>query len=312
MTTLVTGATGMLGRKLVHELGGGAGVVALSRDATRAARALSGARIVEWDATSVIEPGTFDDVDVVFHLAGEPVAEGRWTEEKKRRLVESRTVTTRVLVDSMRPLSRRPRVLVSASAVGIYGSRGDEILTEESAPGTGFLADICRAWEDEAAAAADLGIRVVSVRIGIVLAREGGALARMLPLFKAGIAGPLASGKQWMPWLHVDDVIGLLRHAAAVESVRGPMNACAPEPVTNREFTRTLGSVLVRPTLLPVPRLALRLAFGETADVVLASQRAVPKRALETGYAFRHPDLREALEDLCGKAAGRAPRTAHA
>lgn len=310
MTTLLTGATGMLGRRLVRELG--PGVVALSRDASRAAPVLPGARIVEWDAESAIDPSTFAGIDVVFHLAGEPVAEGRWTEEKKRRLLESRTVTTRALVDSLRHASSRPRVLVSASAVGIYGSRGDEVLTETSAPGKGFLADVCRAWEAEAAAAADLGIRVVSVRIGVVLAREGGALARMLPLFKAGIAGPLGSGRQWMPWLHVDDVMGLLKHAANVESIRGPMNACAPEPVTNRDFTRTLGSVVSRPTLVPVPRFALRVAFGQTADVVLASQRVVPARALATGYAFRHPDLREALEDLCGKAARGTARTAHA
>lgn len=310
MTTLVTGATGLLGRRLVRELG--AGVVALSRDASRAASILPDARTVAWDARSTIDASAFDGVDVVFHLAGEPVAEGRWTEEKKRRLLESRTLVTRALVDSMRKSPRRPRVLVNASAVGIYGSRGDEVLTEDSAPGTGFLADVCKAWEAEAAAATELGIRVVCVRTGIVLARDGGALARMLPLFKAGVAGPLASGKQWMPWLHIDDAVGLLRHAASTDALHGPMNACAPEPATNRDFTRTLGAVVSRPTIFPVPRIALRVAFGETADVVLASQRAVPKRALATGYAFRHPDLREALEDLCGRAARGTARPAHA
>ncbi len=310
MTTLVTGATGLLGRRLVRELG--AGVVALSRDASRAAPVLPDARIVAWDARSTIDASAFDGVDVVFHLAGEPVAEGRWTEEKKRRLLESRTLVTRALVDSMRKSSRRPRVLVNASAVGVYGSRGDEVLTEDSAPGSGFLADVCKAWEAEAAAASELGIRVVCVRTGIVLARDGGALARMLPLFKAGVAGPLASGKQWMPWLHIDDAVGLLRHAASSDAIHGPMNACAPEPVTNRDFTRTLGAVVSRPTIFPVPRIALRVAFGETADVVLASQRAVPKRALATGYVFRHPDLREALEDLCGRAARGTTRPAHA
>lgn len=311
MTTLITGATGMLGRRLVRDLGGD--VVALTRDATRAASALSAARLVEWDARSLLDSATLDGVDTVFHLAGEPVAEGRWTEEKKRRLRDSRTVTTRALVDSLRRATTRPRVLVSASAVGIYGSRGDEILTEDSAPGTGFLADLCRAWEAEARAAAELGIRVVNVRIGIVLAREGGALARMLPLFKAGIAGPLASGSQWMPWLHVDDAIGLLRHAASTASLDGPMNACVPEPVTNREFTRVLGSVVHRPAILPVPRFALRVAFGETAEVVLASQRAVPTRALATGYAFRYTDLREALVDQTGKASSSPDaRAAHA
>jgi uncharacterized protein len=305
MNALVSGATGLIGKKLVQRIDGR--VHALSRERARGEDALaaasSGGRVsvFEWDAKGPLPDAALEGVDTVFHLAGEPVAEGRWNDEKKRGIRESRIESTRAIVDAIarhraNERAEKPRVLVSASAVGIYGDRGNEVLNEQSAAGQGFLADVCREWEAEARRAEESGVRVVMVRIGIVLAREGGALAKMLPLFKAGVAGPLASGKQWMPWLHVDDVVGLFLHAATSESLRGPMNACAPEPATNADFTKTLGKVVHRPAFMPVPRLALRAVFGETANVVLASQRVVPERALASGYRFAHANLREALE----------------
>lgn len=287
-TALVTGATGLLGRRLVEAIDGK--VRTTSRDAARGE--------VAWDTKGPLPEGALDGVDTVFHLLGEPVGEGRWTAEKKKRIRDSREGSTRALVESLARVEegKRPRVLVGASAVGIYGDRGDEVLTETSALGEGFLAEVCRAWEAETRKAEALGIRVVSVRIGVVLAKEGGALATMLPLFKAGIAGPIASGGQWMPWLHIDDAVGLLIHAAKTSALEGPMNACAPEPATNKEFTKTLGAVVHRPAIIPVPKLALRALYGEMGSVVTASQRVVPERALATGYVFRHRELREALE----------------
>jgi uncharacterized protein len=239
-------------------------------------------------------PLSLTGVDAVVNLAGEPIAARRWSDEQKRKIHDSRVDGTRRVVEAIE--RDGVPVLLSGSGVGYYGDRGDEVLTEESSLGEGFLAEVCRAWEAETKKAEALGVRVVSVRIGVVLAKDGGALATMLPLFKAGIAGPIASGGQWMPWLHIDDAVGLLIHAATTKALEGPMNACAPEPATNKEFTKTLGAVVHRPTFIPVPKLALKALYGEMGSVVLASQRVVPSRALATGYVFRHSSLREALE----------------
>jgi uncharacterized protein (TIGR01777 family) len=294
MNALVTGATGLVGKRLVAALDGD--VRALSRSVEKGKAALPNARVFEWDAKGPVPEGALDGVDTVFHLLGEPVGEGRWTDEKKRRIRSSRVDSTRALVDSIGRMKTKPSVLVSASAVGIYGDRGDEVLTEESALGEGFLAEVCREWEEETRKAEAFGVRVVSVRIGVILAKEGGALAKMLPLFKTGIAGPLASGGQWMPWLHIDDAVGLLLHAAKSKALEGPMNACAPEPCTNKELTKALAALVHRPAFIPVPKLAIRAVFGEMGSVVLASQRVVPARALATGYVFRFTSLRGALE----------------
>ncbi len=292
---LVTGATGTVGRALVAELGGN--VVATTRSAARGL--LAGVSdVVTWDGVSTLDPRTFENVDVVFHLAGEPVAEGRWTAEKKRRISQSRVEGTRALVRSLGAAAKRPRVLVSASAVGFYGSRGDEPLNEASAPGEGFLPDVCKAWEEEAARARDFGVRVVSLRIGIVLSTQGGALEKMVPLFRLGIAGRLGDGKQFMPWIHCDDVVGLLRFAAARDDVSGPVDAVSPELVTNAEFTRALAHALHRPAVLAAPAFALRLALGESAAVILASQRVTPRVALEKGYTYRYPRLADAFAKL--------------
>jgi uncharacterized protein len=301
MRALLTGATGLIGARLAGRL---AQAVVLSRDPERARRRLGAAAAHAWAPESGPPPApALADVDVVFHLAGEPVSEGRWTAERKRRIRDSRVLGTRHLVAGLAEQARRPRVLVCASAVGYYGDRGDDVLDETAPSGSGFLAEVCAAWEGEARAAEALGIRVVPVRIGIVLATEGGALAKLLGPFRAGAGGTMAGGRQWMPWLHIDDLVGLLLHAATNQGVRGPMNAVAPHPVTNRDFTRALAHAVHRPALLPVPAFALRLLLGQMSEVVTASARALPALAERTGYVFRHPELHGALAALLGRAA---------
>jgi uncharacterized protein len=299
MKALVTGATGLVGRELVRRL---EQAVVLTRKVGASGQFGSGVKEWAWQPEAAVAPaGAFDGVDTVFHLAGEPVAEGRWTADKKRRIRDSRVLGTRNLVAALTTLPALPRVLVCASAVGFYGDRGDAELREASGKGSGFLANVCESWEAEARAAERVGIRVVMARLGIVLAERGGALARMLPPFRLGVGGKLGGGRQWMPWVHLDDVVGLLLHAAGDDRLRGPMNVVSPEPVTNAEFTRELGHVLGRPALLPVPRLALRVAFGELSQALLSSQRVLPALALETNYSFAYPRLRPALA-ACVKA----------
>ena len=231
----------------------------------------------------------------MFHLAGEPVAEGRWTKAKKARIRDSRVAGTKHLVERLRKLERRPEVLVSASAVGIYGSRGDDVLTESAAPAEGFLAEVCREWEAEAQAAEDLGMRVVTIRVGLVLGSQGGALARMLPLFEFCAGGRLGHGRQWMPWIHVDDLAALFKFCAGNTQLSGSVNGAAPNPVTNREFTKALASAVGRPALFPAPAFALRLALGEFAKVLLASQRVAPEKAQAAGFQFEHRTIESAL-----------------
>jgi uncharacterized protein len=294
MKALVTGATGLVGRELLRRL---EHPVVLTRDVGASERRF-GSEVQAWPwlpETELAPAGAFDAVDAVFHLAGEPVAEGRWTPDKKRRIQGSRVLGTRNLVAALTALPAPPRVLVCASAVGFYGDRGDAELREGSAKGQGFLADVCEAWEAEARAAERVGIRVVMARLGIVLAARDGALARMLPPFRLGVGGKLGDGRQWMPWVHLDDVVGLLLHAARDERLRGPMNVVSPEPVTNAEFTRELGRALGRPAVFSVPRLALKLALGELSQALLGSQRVLPAVAVETNYTFAYPRLGPAL-----------------
>jgi hypothetical protein len=273
MNIAITGASGFIGRHLLKSL----------------AQARHSPHALTRHAPPV-------ESDVVIHLAGEPVAQ-RWTPAARQRILESRVAGTRNLVQALARLPRKPEALICASAIGYYGSRGDEILTESSAPGSGFLPEVCVAWEREAQAAEAFGIRVVRVRTGIVLDAHGGALARMLPPFRMGVGGRLGSGRQWMSWIHLEDLVGLFQFA--VESqVRGPLNAVAPNPVTNLDFTRELAHALRRPALFPVPELALRLLFGEMADVLLASQRIAPGAAGAAGFPFRFPQLPPALADL--------------
>jgi uncharacterized protein (TIGR01777 family) len=298
MKALVTGATGFVGQALVRRL---ERPVVLTRDPPRARVVLGAeAEVRSWDPERPLGQELFDGVEAVFHLAGEPVAEGRWDQKKKERIRSSRVVGTRRIVEAMRRSVRPPRVFVCASAIGYYGDRADEPLDEAATTGKGFLAEVCRSWEEEAMRAASFGTRVVALRIGLVLGPGGGALKRMLFPFKLGLGGRLGSGRQWMSWIHLDDLVELSLYAASCDRWSGRVNAVAPEPVTNRLFTRTLASVLGRPAFFPVPSFALRLALGEFATALLSSQRVLPRSAEQGGYRFRYPSLEGALRNLLG------------
>lgn len=302
MRIAISGATGLLGRELGPFLTtGGHEVVRLSR--TR-----SGNGDIHWDyERGHIDRDRLEGLDAVVHLAGENVG-ARWTAERRNRIRESRAIGTRFLTETLARLRRRPKVLVSASGIGIFGNRGEEVLTDAS-PVTGgpadFLSEVGREWEAATRPATDAGIRVVMPRFGVVLTPAGGALARLLPAFRLGLGGPIGHGRQWMSWIGVDDVVGIVLHALASEELAGPVNTVAPNPVPNREFAATLGHVLGRPAILPVPAPALRLVFGEMAkETILTSARALPTRLLEAGYVFRHPQLEGALRFLLGRPAG--------
>jgi uncharacterized protein len=299
MKILITGATGLIGRSVCKSLiDNGHQVVVLSRRPP-AAIGLAGVVAFRWEPEAESPPAaSWEGVEAVIHLAGEPVASARWTEEQKRRIRDSRVKGSRNLVAGMRATPNPPKILVSASAVGFYGDRGDEILDESSDPGSGFLSEVCIDWEAEAARARELGVRVAFVRIGVALSPAGGALAKMLLPFKLGLGGRLGDGRQWFPWIHIEDVAGIFLHALMSPAVDGPINGVAPGIVTNEEFTRELAAALNRPVFFPVPEFALRILMGEMAEVVTTSQRAVPQVALDTGYRFKYPNLRPALESL--------------
>ncbi|HEU4647482.1 MAG TPA: TIGR01777 family oxidoreductase [Gemmatimonadales bacterium] len=295
----VTGASGLLGRALTAFLTtGGHCVTPLVRRAARAGE-------IQWDpAAGRLEPSALEGVDAVVHLAGENLAGGRWTAERKRRILASRAQGTALLARTLAGLARPPRVLVSASGVGIYGDRGDELLRDNAAPGpaTDFLVQVVQAWESATEPARNAGIRVALPRFGAVLSPAGGALRKLVPVFQLGLGGRIGSGRQWMSWISIDDAVGLLHHAIATESLSGAFNGVAPVPVRNAEFAATLGRVLGRPARLPVPAAALRAVFGEMAqETVLASQRAVPDRAVQSGYIYRQPTLEQALRFVLGR-----------
>jgi uncharacterized protein len=303
MRVAVTGATGMMGRALVHALTArGDEVTAVSRDAERA-RAVLGTDAAPWTNPKAGPPpaAAFRGIAGVVHLLGEQIAQ-RWTDAAKREIRESRIGSTRNLVSALGelPEAERPRVLVSQSGAGWYGHRGDERLDESAPSGDDFLAKLSADWEAEARRAEELGIRVVVNRTGVVLSQSGGALAKMLPFFKAGIGGPVAGGGQYVPWVHLDDVVGAILFELDSEAVTGPVNLTAPEPATNRELSKALGRVLRRPAFAPVPALAVRALYGEMAEIVTTGQRAVPARLTELGYRFEQPDLEAALRDATG------------
>ena len=295
MRVTVTGATGLIGSRLVAALKErGDEVTVLSRRPGDAAQMLR-VESLRWDPET--EPAPSDGLvgrDGVVHLAGEPIAQ-RWTNESKDRIRSSRELGTTLLVEGLRQTKPRPRVLVSASAVGFYGASDGELLDESASPGTGFLAAVCEAWEGAARAATELDVRVVSLRTGVLLDRSDGALARMLPPFRLGVGGPVAGGDQYISWIAPDDLVRLYVAALDEPSWSGAVNATAPEPVTNREFSHALGRVLHRPAVLPIPGFALRALYGEMASVVTSGQRAIPVRALENGFEFRHPTVEGAL-----------------
>jgi uncharacterized protein len=256
---------------------------------------------ISWDPLAPLRPATVAGFDAVVHLAGESIV-GRWTAQKQKAIRESRIEGTRHLAAALAECQNKPRVFVCASAIGFYGNRGDEVLREESTGGQGFLADVCREWEDATQAASDAGIRTVNIRTGLVLSPKGGALGKMLTPFKLGLGGRIGSGRQWSSWIHVDDMAGGIQHVMRTETLAGPVNFVAPNPVRNADFTKVLASVLRRPAFFPVPALALQLAFGKMAaeELLLASQRVEPGKLGATGYPFRFPELRAALENLVG------------
>jgi hypothetical protein len=303
MRVIITGSTGLVGSALVRSLlADGHEVTRLVRGGSQGFRA-PGTAAVHWDPErGEIDARALEGHDAAVHLAGENVGEGRWDEEKKRRIMESRRKGTGLLAGALAGLGAKPRVLVSASATGFYGDRGAEVLREESASGTDFLSEVCREWEKATLQASEAGIRVVHLRIGVVLSAEGGALPKMLTPFKLGVGGKIGGGGQYMSWITLEDLLGVIRRAVEDESLRGPVNAVAPQQVTNAEFTKALGRALGRPTFFAVPAFAARLAFGETADaLLLASARVEPARLRGAGFQFKHPEIEGALRSVLGK-----------
>ena len=291
---LVTGASGLIGTALLASFAPqGTEIVRLVRGRA------SNAGQISWDPLAPPPPAAVSGFDAVVHLAGESIV-GRWTEEKKKAIRESRVQGTRNLATALAQSEAKPAVLVCASAVGFYGNRGDELLREESPGGQGFLPEICREWESASQIAAEAGIRTVNIRIGLVLSAKGGALRSMLTPFKLGLGGRIGSGQQWWSWIHVDDIVRGIHHVIRTESLSGPVNLVAPKPLRNADFTKVLASVLGRPAFFPVPEFALRLAFGEMAarELLLASQRVEPEKLTSSGYTFRFRELRAALENL--------------
>jgi uncharacterized protein len=295
---LISGASGPIGQALLASFRselerGDVELVRLVRGRAKDAAQIS------WDPLTPLSPAAVSGFDAVIHLAGESVV-GRWTAEKKRAILESRALGTRNLASALAQTQTKPRVFVSASAIGIYGSRGDEILREESSAGQGFLSEVCREWEAASRIEADAGIRTVNVRIGLVLSNRGGALPKMLKPFKLGLGGRIGTGQQWSSWIHVDDIVRGIRHAINTPELFGPVNLVAPNPVRNAEFTMVLASVLARPAIFPVPAFALRIVFGKMAadELFLSSQRVAPEKLEASGYTFHYRDLRTALDNL--------------
>jgi uncharacterized protein (TIGR01777 family) len=295
MKILVAGSHGLVGTALIKSL------ESVGHEVFRLVRHAPNSKTeVEWSPDRYsIALARIEGFDAVVNLAGESIAEGRWTDEKKRRIRESRVKGTKLLGDALANLTVPPKTFICASAIGYYGNRGDEVLTETSAPGHDFLSKVCAEWEEATALAKEKGIHVVNARFGIILDTQGGALKKMLPPFRIGAGGQIGSGKQWMSWIALDDVIGALNFALTKESLRGPINFVAPNPVTNAEFTKTLGRVLSRPTLFPMPAFVVKLLFGEMGEaLLLGGQRVAPKRLMAEGFEFRYSQLEKALDNI--------------
>ena len=300
MKAIVTGGTGLIGRALTASLAAdGHQATVLSRNPDRARGLPEGVAVAGWDASSIEQlTPLVAGADAVVHLAGAGIADARWTDERKRVIRDSRVDSSAAVAAAITGADPRPGVLLQGSAVGFYGPRGDEELTEESAPGDDFLAETCGAWEAASASVEEVGVRRAVLRTGVVLAREGGALAKMLPPFKLFVGGPVGGGGQYMPWIHLVDEVRAIRFLLDRPDARGPFNLTAPEPLTNKRFSRALGKVLGRPSFMPAPAFALELALGEMSKIVLEGQRAVPRKLLEAGFEFRFADLEAALRDL--------------
>lgn len=295
-TVAVSGASGLVGSELTSRLrSSGMNVLKLVRN-----RQSADVDELVWDpASGIVNPDRLNGIDVVIHLAGENIAERRWSAAQKARIEHSRVDATRTLCEQLAQAENPPKTLICASAIGYYGDRGDRELDESAEPGEGFLPEVCTRWEAATQPAADAGIRVVNLRTGVVLSRDGGALAKMLLPFKLGLGGNVGSGEQYMSWITLEDLVGIIEHSVSDETLTGPVNCVAPRAVTNAEFTKTLGQVLHRPTIIPLPAFMARLILGEMADgLLLASARVVPRKLIEAGYEFRHVDLEEALHSV--------------
>ncbi|MCW6555051.1 TIGR01777 family oxidoreductase [Yersinia ruckeri] len=301
MRILITGATGLIGRSLTQRLLTlSHSVTALSRDPVRAQRVL-GSQVSCW--STLDDQQNLDDFDAVINLAGEPIADKRWTAQQKERLCQSRWKITKRLAELIKASQRPPSVLISGSAVGFYGDQGDSFVTEEEAPHDEFTHQLCQRWENLALAAESPQTRVCLLRTGVVLAANGGALAKMLPIFRLGLGGPMGNGRQYLPWIHLDDMVNAIHYLLTSSTLRGPFNMVAPYPVHNEQFSATLSEVLDRPAFIRAPASMIRLLLGEAAVLVLGSQRALPKRLEEAGFGFRYFDLEEALRDTLNKPA---------
>ncbi len=303
MRLILAGGTGFVGSALHETLTrNDHEVLILTRQAFKENAPGTRTRYLHWNPPN---PGKweqeFEGVDGMINLAGEPIIGKRWSPQQKRKVIESRISATRAIVEAIRKSKRRPQVLINASAVGYYGPHGDEEVTEDSPVGNDFLARTCQEWEAEAMKAESLGVRVVRIRIGIVLEKKGGALAKMLPPFQLGLGGPLGSGRQWMSWIHLDDLTELIGFALEKKTVQGPLNATAPAPVTMKEFSRSLGKALHRPAFFPVPETLVKILLGEMSDVLLKGQRVMPKKSLKEGFIFRFPKLDNAFKDIFEK-----------
>jgi uncharacterized protein (TIGR01777 family) len=290
---LVSGVSGPIGEALLPSL------KTRGYEVSRLVRGLAtGANQIAWDTGKPIAPDTVSGFDAVIHLAGESIV-GRWTDEKKLKIRNSRVAGTAALAEALAHAKAKPQVFVCSSAIGYYGDRGDEVLNEQSSPGSGFLPDVCREWEAATKPAADAGIRTVKMRTGVVLSPKGGALGKMLTPFKMGVGGKIGTGRQWMSWMDVQDMVGAIHHILKSDLLQGPVNMVAPKPVTNAEFTRTLASVLSRPAIFPMPAFVVKLAFGEMGEtVLLGSQRVEPAQLVGSGYPFRFSDLPASLENI--------------
>lgn len=295
MKILITGASGLIGNALQKSFNEKGYEMLLA-----GRRFINKPDHVVWDAEKGFDAAALEKIegtDAIIHLAGEPISDWRWTEDKKKRIVDSRVQGTRSIIDAISKLKKKPKTLLSSSAVGYYGDRGDDILTERGGVGDTFLAEVCRDWEAEARKAENYGVRVVLMRNGIVLSKDGGALSTMLTPFSLGVGGVVGSGKQWMSWLALDDIVGITNFLLENEEIEGAVNVVAPNPVTNEEFTKTLGEVIHRPTFLPLPKFAVDLMMGEMGDALLIdSARVAPEKLQKAGYEFQYKDLKPALE----------------
>ncbi len=299
MKILITGATGFIGQALVQAfLGHGDSIIVVSRSSRKSESQGGRVRHITWnpqDEKTVLKE--VDGVDAVINLAGEPIAQ-RWTEKRKEKILKSRVQATRIIHQSIKEATVKPKVFINASAIGYYGPRGNEALTEEAVSGSGFLAEVCKIWEAHAIRVEDFNVRVVRLRIGIVLDQTGGALKLMLPPFKMGLGGWLGSGNQWFSWIHREDLIRLILFCVDHELMKGAVNAVSPIPVTNKAFSLVLCQVLKRPCLFPVPAIALKLMMGQMSEMLLTGQRIIPKKAQGLGFSYRYPDVRRALEEI--------------